>query len=297
MRPQPLAQRYSPVVDGEKEKQVVYTVDSFRNGIEIGRSVFAGSGDPRAEYHLSLADCAKPQKPRTRHALEDGTPFEQLERRLRSISEKGDLSSAWFYFGVASDPFHPFEGKFDASIKFLKIFQRYSPGMLFLQTRSPLVVVALSMLQNLGKHVVVTLALETMRQEIVSRYTPGLPSVRERLRAASALRNFGVEVAIQVAPLLPYGARRRDARVFAELLCNYADSIFVQPLNDGSGSAAERIHGSLIAQSIALEQRNEWLKKDAAEPLIEEIMKIAPHKLEPPRPTSSTVRQMSFFVA
>ncbi len=306
MKPQPKKALYRsvkcdvPSSCSSHGQRNIYTVDSYKNGIEIGRAVVDQSDvlhDLRSDLHLSLPHSSRPVTPRTRHVIGDGTPFDQLERRLKGISDRGDLSSSWFYFGVASDPFHPFEGKFDATIKFLKIFQRYVPGMLFLQTRSPLVVLALSMLQNLGKHVVVTIALETMREDVVSRYTPGLPSVRERVRAASALKNFGVEVAFQVAPLLPYGSRRHDAQEFAELLCRYSDWIYIKPINDKPVKASEKRSGNLVVQSLSFEKKDEWLKPDAANPLVEEVLKIAPHKLSPPRSDQGTVRQMSFFVA
>jgi len=297
MRQQPLNFRSSPKNDATLESSVYYTVDSFRNGIEIGRSEISSNADPREELHLALPDCARPLKPRARHSLQDCAPLEMLERRLRTISDKGDLSTACFYFGVVTDPFHPFEGKFDASVKFLRLFQRFVPGMLVLQTRSPLVVIPLAMLQGLGDHAAVTIALETFREDVVSRYTPELPSVRERLRAARALRNFGIKVHLQVAPLLPYGDLERDAKEFAQILVENGESIFVRPLNDGSVAAGQRLQSSLVAQSLLIEERSKWLKPGSIAPLIREIEKLGPEKLIAPRWDPNGGKQMSFFVA
>jgi len=278
-------------------QRVVYAVDSHHNGLEIGMSKLEPHEDPREEFHLALPEYSRMTKLRSRHTVRGDKPHYELERKLRRISERGNLGSASFYFGVTTDPFHPFEGKFDASMKFLRLFEKYRPGMLTIQTRSPLVLLALSVLQQLGDRVAVTIGIETPLDSVARRYTPELPKISERLSAASALRRFGLEVNLQVAPLLPYGNWERDAGEFAELLVDHGESIFVSPFNDGSEASEHRVRSSLLGESLACDGKLEWIRPHSEEPLIRAISKIAPEKLVQPVREHMLDKQMSIFVA
>lgn len=195
------------------DKPVMYTVDSFSNGIAFGQHKLEEGQDPREVYSLRLRDDVEMIRLRSRYALHKERPLYELERHLMRLSRQGILRSAIIYFGTTTDPFFPFEGKFDASMKFLELFRRYTPGMLHVQTRSPLIVLALPVFKALGKHVSVTIGLESCLEDSVQRYTPGLPRVEERLKTAAALRKFGIEVMLQVHPVLPYGDWRKDASI------------------------------------------------------------------------------------
>jgi DNA repair photolyase len=213
------------------------------------------------------------------------------------LSNQGTLSRSSIYFGVSTDPFYPFDGKFDATMKFLQLFQRYTPGQLVVQTRSPLIVIAMPVLRGLGKHAAVTIGVETPDQEAANRYTPGLPRIEERLRAATTLRRMGVEVTLQCAPVLPYGDWKNDARKFAETLCEHGDYVYVQGVSDGSEASERRVRNTPLARKLAQDRKFHWLRKDAATPLLNEIEKIGVSKLLVPERKHLQQRQLSVFVA
>jgi DNA repair photolyase len=148
--------------------------------------------------------------------MQSQQPLADLERNLERLSVRGELRQSTIIFGVTTDPFHPFDEKFATSMKFLELFERYSPGKLIIQTRSPLVVIGLPILKKVKNTTFVSIGLETPSDDIRLRYTPQLPSVSERWKTVRALRRFGLKVGIQVAPLLPYGDWRQDAAAFAE---------------------------------------------------------------------------------
>jgi len=280
-----------------KDSVVTYTVDSFANGIAFGRHKLGTGDDPRDCYNLRLEENDSLVHLRSRYLLHEKNPLAELENHLMRLSRDGILGSAIIHFGCTSDPFFPFDGKFDASMKFLELFQRYTPGMLIVQTRSPLLVIAMPVLKRLGKHVSVTLGLETCLDESVSRYTPGYPKVQERLKAAAALRNFGVKVNIQVNPVLPYGDWRKDASSFADVLVRHADHIHVKSVTDGSTITENRIRTTPLARKLAEDRRFHWLRPDSANPLITAIEKIAPEKLEIPEWKHLRQKQLSLFAA
>jgi DNA repair photolyase len=272
-----------------------YTVDSFANGIAFGQHKLPAGEDPRDHYQLKIDDDHELVRLRSRYTLNKQNPFCELERHLMRLSSQGVLRSSTIYFGVATDPFLPFEAKFDASMKFLELFKRYTPGMLIIQTRSPLLVIAMPVLTRLGAHCAVTLGVETNLEESARKYTPGLPRVEERLKMATALRRFGIEVNIQVGPVLPYGDWRADAGRFADLLVEHADGIHVSSITDGSDRTERRLRNSPLAKRLAQDRKFHWLRADSATPLISEIEKRAPQKLMPPNRPQLQDKQVRLF--
>lgn len=279
------------------QQPLTYTVDSFDDGIVFGQHRLEVGQDARDFYCLSIDGEGEVPRLRSRYVLHKNNPFWELERSLMRLSRQGVLSSATIYFGTSTDPFFPFDGKFDASMKFLQLFERYVPGLLVIQTRSPLVVIAMPILRKLGRHVAVTIPIETHLEEAVQRYTPGLPQVAERLKTACALRNLGVEVTLQVSPLLPYGDWKKDAAAFAKVLVENADYVHVRPVTDGSSESEKRLKTSTVAKRLAADRKFHWLRPDSANPLITEIEKIAPQKLLAPERTHAQPRQLSIFAA
>lgn len=289
--------RQPPVANEGQEPLFNYTVDSFGNGIAFGRHRLETGADARHVYRLRMGDEGELVKLRSRYAWHKNNPLWELERYLMKLSRQGILGSATIYFGVTCDPFFPFEGKFDASIRFLQLFERYTPGLLVVQTRSPLLVIAMPVLRALGARAVVTVPLETCLDEVAQRYTPGLPKIAERLRAVCALRRFGVEVTLQVSPLLPYGDWKKDAGSFAKILVEHGDYIYVSPLSAAADEMDRRARRTLLAKKLAADRNYRWLRTDTANPLISEIENTAPHKLEMPKRTHLDSRQVGIFAA
>lgn len=280
-----------------EESVVYYTVDSFANGIAFGQHKLPAGEDPREYYGLRLKDDAELARLRSRYALHKSNPLHELELHLQRLSRQGQLNRSAIYLGTTTDPFYPFEGKFDASMKFLELFQRYTPGMLVVQTRSPLIVIALPVFKRLGRHAAVTIGIETHLEDSVARYTPGLPRVTERLKTASALRRFGVEVSLQVSPVLPYGDWKADAGKFAEILADHGDFIFVQPITDGSERRERYVRNSSVARRLAMDRKFHYLRPDSANPLITALEGICPEKLRAPQRGHLEDRQLGIFAA
>ncbi|RMG42930.1 MAG: hypothetical protein D6719_05040, partial [Candidatus Dadabacteria bacterium] len=261
---------------------LTFTVDSFANGIAFGRHRSEYQGDPRNYFSLRLRDESELVPLRSRYMLHRDNPLHELERHLMRLSSQGVLRSSHIYLGVTTDPFFPFEHKFDTSMKFLELFLRYTPGMLTVQTRSPLIVIAMPVFNRLGKHCSVTIGIETFREDMVRHYTPGLPSVRERLKTAAALRRFGIETTLQAAPVLPYGDWRADAARFAEVLTEHADYIFLRPLSNGKKECERRLRNTTLAKKLAMDRKFHYLRPNSGEPLRSAIEAIAPEKLKVP---------------
>ena len=156
-----------------KPSHPILVVDSYARGISIGRIDPAGSG---LELEMD-GERSTPMSLRSRYVMKQGEPLIDLERHLQRLSAQGDLRRTTVVFGVTTDPFHPFDEKFATSMKFLGLFERYVPGRLIIQTRSPLVVIGLPMLKKVRDTTYVSVGIETPLEEVARRKHTGLKTL------------------------------------------------------------------------------------------------------------------------
>lgn len=271
-----------------KSPYPVLVVDSYARGISIGRIDPEGAGlDLQVEGERRTAIPL-----RSRYVMRAGEPLADLERHLERLSQRGDLRRATVLFGVTTDPFHPFDEKFATSMKFLELFERYQPGRLVIQTRSPLVVIGLPVLKKAKETTSVVVGIETPLEQVHRRYTPDLPTVDERWKTVRALRRFGIRVGIQVSPILPYGDWRGSARSFAAELCENADFVSIHSLMQASGPG--RVNTPL-ARKLAQDRQFFWLRHDTHQPLVEAVREFAEERLVHPATLAPADPQMQLF--
>jgi DNA repair photolyase len=219
-------------------------------------------------------------------------PRNDLARHLERLSVRGELRESTVVLGVSSDPFHPFDEKFAASLRLLEIFERFVPGQLVIQTRSPLVVIALAALKRVRDATAVVIGIETPLEEVRRRYTPELPSIAERWKVVRTAKRFGFKVGVQVGPMLPYGDWRRDAPLFADELAEAGDFITIQSVVQGEGGGRPR---SALARALAADRQFFWLRHDTHRPLEEAITQVAGVKLYHPLALPLPERQLPLF--
>lgn len=280
------AVRVTAVKRGESP---VLVVDSYARGISIGR---ADAEEKSYQLQIDGGLRAGPGGLRSRYILGAGEPLGDLERHLAKLSSRGELRRTTIIFGVTTDPFHPFDEKFATSMKFLELFERYAPGKLIVQTRSPLIVIGLPVLKQLRNNTFVLIGIETPLEEVRQRYTPDLPTVTERWKTVRALKRFGFKVGVQVGPILPYGDWRADAAKFAGLLAAEADFVTVQAIADTTRGARP---GGALANKLAADRQFFWLRADTRMPLVAALEAQAPDKLYHPAELAVPDRQMALF--
>jgi len=250
----------------------IFIVDSYTDGISFGR---ARDIDPTYGYcpvPLSLESEDLLGRLRSRYALhKSDNPLYDLERNLQSLSAQGLLSRATIVFGAATDPFLPFDTKFAASMKFLEIFKRYTPHRLIIQTRSPLIVLAMPVIRQLGRHVLVNVGIETFNEAVVKRYTPELPRIEERVKILKALKSFNVPTGVQIGPVLPYGDWREGAGEFAAKILELTNTVTISGLIDFAKGSRSAPYADRVAKALADDRSFHCLRRDAAQPLIKAL--------------------------
>jgi len=150
-------------------------------------------------------------------------------RAIRRLRKQVEWSRAEIVVGIESDPLNPFEGKFDVMVKCLEEIAVDPPASITIQTRSPLIVLALPLLKRLQDRLRVVIAVEAINDSIHRQFSPFLPRPSERISAARTLHRFGIHTQLQIAPIV--GGRselrqlpRRALSTFLEA-CDTAASV------------------------------------------------------------------------
>jgi hypothetical protein len=283
-------------------KTAVITIDFANNGLTLGRHLLPPLPLNFSQFFPLALPGEKgivkaPLKSRYQHFSDR---FEDsLELLLMKLLKNGTLKRTTVIFGRLSDPLHNLSGRSEEFLKLIKLFKRYVPLALYLQTRFPQVVGLSSILKRVESSLIINLSLETESDNVSKKYTPSLPLPSHRLEAASILKKLGFVVALTASPLLPYGEWKKDAFVVADRLVQVSDYLSITPLFDGRVVSERKLKESLLAKQLSNDRKYHWLRSDASDPLIQAIGCIKPESLEMPTNFRNTFEdaQLRIFAA
>jgi uncharacterized Fe-S cluster-containing radical SAM superfamily protein len=184
-------------------------------------------------------------------------PKENAPALLLQAARKGRVAGRRIYLSPNTDPYVPQEREYRITRRLLEIFCDYPPGLLVLQTRSPLMAERdLDLLARLGQRVVVALTIPTDRDAVRTIFEPRCPPIAARVRALQALHAQGIPTQASIAPLLPC-----DPPALADLLDGRCDWVVAQALKLGGPGART------FAPALALVRQHgyeAWLHGGAA---------------------------------
>lgn len=249
------------------------------------------------QFHLRFRDTRDLRTPAGRYHLHRENAPRALEQHLAQLNRAGKLGDTVLYVGTMTDPFLSLHKKFDVTMGCLDVIERYMPGRVIFQTRSPMVISVLPALKKLGHRAAVALVIETNSEKAVLRYTPGMPRIAERLVAADGLRKQGVAVNLQVSPILPYGDFLRDAWDFAELLERHGDYVTFGSLSSGNPSEERYLRAMPVAQKLTSDGMFAWLRPYAYQAVFHALSVLAPEKLLLPELKGTAPQQLKLFAA
>jgi DNA repair photolyase len=171
-------------------------------------------------YTLERAAAADPSDEHLQHDLESMPPWLAFERRifvkqnaaaaLRKVLRSGSARSQALrehgvVIGTATDPYQPAERRYRVTRSLLEAIAEY-PGMsVSIITKSPLVTRDVDVLARIAAHADVTVhvSLITLDRELARRIEPRAPTPESRLRAVARLTEAGIDVGVNVMPVLP----------------------------------------------------------------------------------------------
>lgn len=188
---------------------------------------------------------------------------EVLAVELERAQRRGTLGGWRVFMSSATDPYQGAEVKYRLTRACLGAFAERPPGLLVVQTRSPLVLRDLDLLGALRDVAWVSLTLETDDDSVRRAVTPTSPPVGARLRAMRALRQAGIRVQAAVSPMLP-----NDPHEFAKALDGACDRALVDTLFAGDGAHGRRSEALGMRALFDRLGYRAWYDPGAHEPLL-----------------------------
>lgn len=149
-------------------------------------------------YCDSRSDCYDIQDFDSVRAKADSTRI--IERELKSKQKKGVVGT-----GAMSDPYNPFEKKYELTRKALELVDKYNFGI-SIATKSPLIVRDIDILKRIASHspVLIKITITTADDKLCRKIEQGVAPTSERLKAIKALSDAGIYTGVLLMPVLPF---------------------------------------------------------------------------------------------
>lgn len=187
-----------------------------------------------------------------------------LESELGKARRQGTFGRLRIFMSSATDPYQGAEARLRLTRQILHVFAESGDfGLLVIQTRSPLVERDLDLLQQLGARVIVSLTVETNREDIRRSITPTSPSIARRLLTLERLRDARIPAQAALSPLLPC-----DPPILADLIASRVSRVVVDTLIDGDGAHGQRSRSLGLPELLSSIGYPEWFHSPAHEQLM-----------------------------
>lgn len=188
---------------------------------------------------------------------------DQLRKELARLAARGELERLAIFMSSATDPYQGAERQWRLSRACLEVFADYPPGLLVVQTRSPLVADDFDRLCALGTRCWLNVTVETDREEVRHQATPRCPSLAQRWQLLQAAQAAGLQVQITVSPCLPFSSVEK----FGKRLLAHGQRVIVDTFASGDGQAGKRTAQTAIPTLYATQAWGDWKAETEAQAL------------------------------
>ena len=193
---------------------------------------------------------------------------ERLRAELKRHAARNTLDGLAIFMSSATDPYQGSERQWRLSRACLEVMIDYPPGLLVVQTRSPLVADDFARLQALGSRCWLNFTVETDRDEVRRVLTPRCASIVKRWETLEAAQTQGIQVQITVSPCLPYSS----VETFASLLVAHSNRVIVDTYVSGDGDGGRRTARTSTKQAYQEHGWGDWRAEEAAQALYAELV-------------------------
>jgi DNA repair photolyase len=190
---------------------------------------------------------------------------EKLTVELARLEKRGALDQVAIFMSSTTDPYQGAERRWGLTRGCLELLAARPPGLLVIQTRSPLVARDFDLIHALGDRCWLSFTLETDLDEVRRKVTPRCPSVAQRLGTLKAALAAGINVQVAVSPCLPFSS----VEGFGALLLEHGDRIVVDTYASGDGGGGKRTAKTAIPAAYATQDWGDWRSEDRARALYE----------------------------
>lgn len=162
------------------------------------------------------------------------------------------------FMSSATDPYQPIEREAGITRRILQEMLEAPPDLLQIQTRSPLIRKDLDLIVQLKDkcEVLVSMTVETDREDMKRLFAPYAPGIKLRLKALKEVHDAGVTTQAAISPVLPFTPD------FPKVLEGIADRIWIDTLTIGDGSMGRRSKRLGMPQLFDDHNLTDWYRSD-----------------------------------
>ncbi|MEH7748705.1 radical SAM protein, partial [Neobacillus drentensis] len=162
------------------------------------------------------------------------------------------------FMSSATDPYQPIERKANITRGILEEMVENPPDFLQIQTRGPLITRDIDLLLILKEKcdVLVSMTIETDREDIKQIFAPYAPGIKLRLKALKEVHDAGIFTQASISPVLPFTTD------FPGILDGIVDHIWIDTLSIGDGSMGKRSERLGMPQLFQEHELSQWYQKD-----------------------------------
>lgn len=162
------------------------------------------------------------------------------------------------FMSSATDPYQPIERKANITRAILAEMIENPPDFLQIQTRSPLITRDIDLIIRLKEkcEVLVSMTIETDREEIKQIFAPYAPGIKIRLKALKEIHDAGIPTQASISPLLPFTPD------FPKQLKGIVNHVWIDTLSIGDGSMGKRSERLGMPKVFEEHDLSKWYRKD-----------------------------------
>jgi DNA repair photolyase len=172
-------------------------------------------------YAFERAAMSNPDRVDVNRDYKDMFPWLAFERRILVKENAGDvlrktlrqgsdrhaalIKGESISIGTATDPYQPAERRFKITRSILEVLAEHPGLRIRIITKSPLVTRDIDVMKRILRHssIHIHMSLITVDRELARRLEPRAPTPVARLRGITRLREAGIDVGVNVMPILP----------------------------------------------------------------------------------------------
>lgn len=162
------------------------------------------------------------------------------------------------FMSSATDPYQPIEREAGITRRILQEMLESPPDLVQIQTRSPLILKDLDLIVQLKDkcEVLVSMTVETDREDMKQLFAPYAPGIKLRMKALREVHDAGIMTQAANSPVLPFTPD------FPKTLEGIADRIWIDTLNIGDGSLGKRSKRLGMPQLFDDHDLTDWYRSD-----------------------------------
>jgi len=181
---------------------------------------------------------------------------ESYRKEIKKLRQKG--KPVHIYMSSATDPYQPIEREARITREILEAMLEEPPDSIQIQTRGPLITRDIDLFVQLKEKcdVLVSMTVETDREDIKRIFAPLAPGVKLRIKALKAVHDAGLRTQAAVSPVLPFTPE------FPEKLEPVADRVWIDTLTIGDGAMGRRSKRLGMPNLFEAHELSDWYLDD-----------------------------------